>query len=188
MDPQRSPPLRKVKPFYFGRVQDSTSIPSATTGPPKVRRLLRIDFKNPKDDYTFVQELRSNQGTLVCHRKNRLHVAVIRESFSLAPLQMLEELAQVQHPNIADILDVYFHDGKLCIVGEHLDVSLFDLEFKRLVPEEWEIATIIAEVIKAMTYLLDTLPTCELHIDSVRLSLQGDVKLGMPPHPIVCRG
>ena len=35
-----------------------------------------------------------------------------------------------------------------------------------------------------MTYLLDTLPTCELHIDSVRLSLQGDVKLGMP-HPIL---
>lgn len=59
---------------------------------------------------------------------------------------MLEVLAQVQHPNIADILDVYFHDGKLCIIGEHLDVSLFDLEFKRLVPEEWEIATIIAEV------------------------------------------
>lgn len=107
---------------------------------------MRIDFKSPKDDYTFVQELRSNQGTLVCYRKNRLHLAVIRKSFSPTPLQMLEELAQVQHPNIADILDVYFHDGKLCIVGEHLDVSLFDLEFKRLVPEEWEIATIIAKV------------------------------------------
>jgi hypothetical protein len=38
---------------------------------------------------------------------------------------------------------MYFHDGKLCIIGEHLDVSLFNLEFKRLVPEEWEIATII---------------------------------------------
>jgi hypothetical protein len=59
---------------------------------------------------------------------------------------MLELLAQVQHPNIADILDVYFHDGKLCIVGEHLDVSLLDLEFNRLAPEEWEIATIVAEV------------------------------------------
>src|SRR5580700_2367714 len=32
-----------------------------------------------------------------------------------------------------------------------------------------------------MTYLLDTVPTCGLHIDSVRLSLQGGVKLGMPP-------
>jgi hypothetical protein len=35
------------------------------------------------------------------------------------------------------------------------------------------------KVVKAMTYLLNTMPTCELHIDSVRLSLQGDVKLGM---------
>ena len=34
-----------------------------------------------------------------------------------------------------------------------------------------------------MSYLLDTVPTCELYIDSVRLSLQGDVKLGMPPIP-----
>jgi serine/threonine protein kinase len=62
------------------------------------------------------------------------------------PLQMLELLAQVQHPNIADILDVYFYDGQLCIVSEYLDVSLLDLEFNRLAPEEWEIATIVAEV------------------------------------------
>ena len=36
-----------------------------------------------------------------------------------------------------------------------------------------------------MTYLLDTLPTCELYIDSVRLSLEGDVKLGMSTPCIV---
>lgn len=59
---------------------------------------------------------------------------------------MLEDIAQVEHPNIADILDVYFHEGMLCGVSEHLAVSLLDLEFKRLAPEEWEIATIIAEV------------------------------------------
>jgi serine/threonine protein kinase len=147
MDPQSSPPLRRVKPFYFGSLEDTTSAPSATTRPRKLRRLLRIDFKNPKEDYTFVQELRSNQGTLVCHRKNHLHPAVIRESFSPTPLQMIELLAQVQHPNIADILDVYFYDGQLCIVSEYLDVSLLDLEFNRLAPEEWEIATIVAEVI-----------------------------------------
>ncbi len=32
-----------------------------------------------------------------------------------------------------------------------------------------------------MTYLLDTVPTCKLRIDSVRLSLHGDVKLSMAP-------
>jgi hypothetical protein len=30
-----------------------------------------------------------------------------------------------------------------------------------------------------MTYLLDTVPACGLHIDSVRLLLKGDIKLGM---------
>lgn len=32
-----------------------------------------------------------------------------------------------------------------------------------------------------MTYLLDTVPICELRIDSIRLSLRGSVKLGMLP-------
>jgi len=32
-----------------------------------------------------------------------------------------------------------------------------------------------------MTYLLDTIPNCELYINSVRLSLHKDVKLSMPP-------
>ncbi|KAH8797475.1 hypothetical protein F5882DRAFT_255235, partial [Hyaloscypha sp. PMI_1271] len=154
------------------------SAPVATTGQQKLRHLLRIEFKDPKEDYTFIHEIHSNQGMLVCHRKSRFHLAVIRESFSPTPLQMLEVLAQIQHPNIADILGVYYHDNKLWVVSEYVDVSMLDLEFKRLAPEEWEIATIIGEVIKAMTYLLNTVPACGLHIDSVRLSLKGDVKLG----------
>jgi hypothetical protein len=32
-----------------------------------------------------------------------------------------------------------------------------------------------------MTYLLDTVPTCRIDIDSIRLSLHKGVKLGMPP-------
>lgn len=141
MDSQSRPFLRKVKSFYFG-----AQPPPSGTGPSKVRPLLRIDFKNPKDDYIFLQKLQSNRGTLGCHRKNRLHLAIIRESFSPAPLRMLEALAQVRHPNIADILEVYFCDSQLYIVGENLDVSLLDLEFTRLLSEEWEIATILAEV------------------------------------------
>jgi hypothetical protein len=145
MDLQNALLVRRVKPFYFGSLLDPTSAP-ATTGQQQLRRLLRIEFKNPKEDYIFFYEIRPNQGMLVCHRKNRLHLAVIRESFSPTPLRMLEVLVHVQHPNVADILDVYFHDSKLHIVSEHLDVSMLDLQFKRLAPEEWEIATIIAEV------------------------------------------
>ena len=94
MDLQNAPLVRRVKPFYFGSLLGPTSAP-ATTGQQQLRRLLRIEFKNPKEDYTFVHEIRSNQGVLVCHRKNRLHLAVIRESFSPIPLRMLEVLAHV---------------------------------------------------------------------------------------------
>lgn len=116
------------------------------TGPRKARRLLRVDLKNPEDDYVPLKKLQSNQGTLVCKLNNYLHLAIVRESFSSKPLQMLEEVAKVRHSNIADIMGVYFYEGKLSVVAEHLEVSLFDLEFDTFAPEEWEIATIIAEV------------------------------------------
>jgi hypothetical protein len=41
------------------------------------------------------------------------------------------------------------------------------------------------QVLKGMTYLLSVFPTGEIHVDSVRLSLHGDVKLGMPLYLIV---
>jgi len=150
MDLQASMRLRKVKPFYFENARSSMPASSATScGPPKARRLLKIDFKNPNTDYTFIRELKSNQGTLVCHQGSHLHLAVIRESFTPNPLPMLAKLAQVQHPNIAEILALYYHNSKLYIVSEYLDVSLLDLELNIITPEEWEIATIVAEVISS---------------------------------------
>ncbi|ELR08397.1 hypothetical protein VC83_03542 [Pseudogymnoascus destructans] len=173
MDPNSSLSIRRTKPIDFGSVHDTAS----SSRPWKLKRLLRIEFKSPKEDYLFFQELQSDQGTLVCHRKALFCLAVIRESFSPRPLHLLEELSLVQHPNIAEILDIYFYDGRLSIVTERLDICLLDLDFSRLPPEEWEIATIVAEIMKAMTYLMSTLPVSEISIDSVRLSLQGDVKL-----------
>ncbi|KAH8587327.1 hypothetical protein B0O99DRAFT_527010 [Bisporella sp. PMI_857] len=181
MDPPTNyPTLRKIKPFYNERNENAPSLPSARIGVSKVRKLLRVEFKDPKDDYRFVQELKSGQGVLSCHQRNPLHLAVIRQSFSQAPLHMLEVIAKLQHPNIANTVNAYFYDNKLSIVGEYVDISLLELAFNTLSPEEWEIATIIAEVCKAMVYLLDVLPVCEIHIDSVRVSLQGHVKLGKP--------
>lgn len=141
MDPNSGLSIRRTKPIDFGSVHDTAS----STRPWKLKRLLRTEFKSPKEDYLFFQE-QSDQGSLVCHRKAIFHLAVIRESFSPRPLHLLEELSLIQHPNIAEILDIYFYDGKLSIVTEHLDVCLLDLDFSRLPPEEWEIATIIAEV------------------------------------------
>jgi len=48
--------------------------------------------------------------------------------------------------NIANIYDVYCHDNKMFIASECLELSLADLDFPSFEFEEWEIATIIAEV------------------------------------------
>ncbi|KFZ16723.1 hypothetical protein V501_02088 [Pseudogymnoascus sp. VKM F-4519 (FW-2642)] len=176
MNPNSGLSIRRTKPIDFGSVNDTAS----STRPWKMKRLLRIEFKSPEEDYLFFRKLQSDQGNLVCHKKAIFRLSVIRESFAPRPLHLLEELSLIQHPNIAEILDIYFYKGRLSIVTEHLDVCLLDLDFSMLPPEEWEIATIIAEIIKAMTYFLSTLPASEISIESVRLSLQGDVKLGMP--------
>lgn len=139
---EHSPNLRRVKSFYFESDEDTAS--SITSW--QIKRLLRVEFKNPKEDYSFIHELEPNRGRVVCHRRNNHYLAVMRESFSPRPLQMLEEISRVQNPNIANILNVYFHEGRLMIVSEYLDVSLLDLQFHRLPPEEWEIATIVSEV------------------------------------------
>lgn len=135
--------LRRVKPFYFGVAMASSPVQINS----KVKHLLKIDFKSPYEDYLFVQALQRGQGTIVCHRKGHLKLALIRESYAPEPLQMLEMLSQVKHHNIADVNHVFFHDERLWIVGEHVGLSLLDLGFHRVLPEEWEIATIMAEVL-----------------------------------------
>jgi hypothetical protein len=51
-------------------------------------------------------------------------------------LQILKLLTYVQHLNIANILNVYFYNSQLGIVSKYLDISLLNLEFKKLALEE----------------------------------------------------
>ena len=144
MQPQQRPgaarlimhTIKRVDPFHFGSLLDKL---------PGIQQLMRIEFKNPEDDYIYVQPVKNN-GTLVLRRKNRLNLAVIRKSHSSLPLEMLRQFVSIQHENIADILNVYFYENQLLIISEYLDVSLFDMDFRQLSAEEWEMATIIQQV------------------------------------------
>ncbi|KAF8852976.1 hypothetical protein BDZ45DRAFT_599209 [Acephala macrosclerotiorum] len=145
---------------------------------PSTRCLVRVHFKDPKADYIFIKQIQPDEGYLACHRKKRWELGIVRESYSTAPLQVLELFSQVQHPNVASINEIYFFGERLYVVGEYLDVSLLDLGFQLLPPEEWEIATVTRCVLEAMSYLLETFPAQEIQIDSVRLSVMGQIKLG----------
>lgn len=137
--------IRRMRNFQFSGLRNA-ALSSSGTVPPKVKRLLEVNFKNVKCDYIFIRDMPSNQGVLVCHRKRRYQLAVVRQSYATVPLRMLEAFSTVQHPNVADIVGAYFHAGELRIVGEYLLVSLLDLGFDDQAPEEWEIATVVKQV------------------------------------------
>ena len=97
----------------------------------------------------FVHAMQSQRGTLVCRQRDHdspLQLAVVRQSYASVALPVLAEFSAVQHPNIAEIIDVYFFESQLLIATEYLDVSLLDLGFGILPAEEWEIATIIEQI------------------------------------------
>jgi hypothetical protein len=55
-------------------------------------------------------------------------------------------LSSIQHPNIATVYDLYCDDDKIFLVTEHLHISISQLDFQKYELEEWEMATIMAEV------------------------------------------
>ncbi|KFY03198.1 hypothetical protein V490_00250, partial [Pseudogymnoascus sp. VKM F-3557] len=76
------------------------------------------------------------------------------------------------------IYGVYSYIGKLLVVTEHLDISLAHLDFQSYETEEWEIATIVAEVLKGLTYISSKDISCQdLTTASIRLSVRGEIKL-----------
>lgn len=108
-----------------------------------VKRILRVLLRDPADDFHYIMRL--GQGTLAI-RKGSFHVVSIQPFQPADALQQMRMLADLQHPNIASIYDVYSHGEEQFLIMEHLSVRLSHLEVQEHELEEWEIATIISEV------------------------------------------
>jgi len=113
--------------------------------------LLRIWLRAPWDHYTPVLPLSTGGGAALVYRRG---VYFQQASIKVFPyprsVSVLQRLSHVRHANIARIFDAYCHEEKLFIAEEYLGVSLSDLDFHRFLLEEWEIATILAEVCEAL--------------------------------------
>ena len=157
--------------------------------------LLRIWLKSPWEDYIAVGKHSSCGGSALCYFKSGyFKKAHIKASLNPRTLSTLQKLSDFRHPNVAKIHDVYSFGDQLFIAMEHLEISLQDLHLGGILLEEWEIATVITEVrllifddlranrrkvLKASTYLLSKgIPCNSLSTSSVRLSKDGDVKIG----------
>jgi serine/threonine protein kinase len=110
--------------------------------------LLRVWWLlSPWEHYTSVEQLSSSGGSTLVYRNGAYFSKATMRVFPYPRnIQSLQLLSDIRHPNIAKIYDVYCHEGRLFVATEYLELSLPDLDFHLFEMEEWEIATIIAEV------------------------------------------
>jgi len=147
--------LKKIKtkfPSLQGRSEaapkSSTGVHSRLTGPvppETIHRILRIFLGDPWDDYDYVRYL--GQDMVARRKASYFKLVNIRKCHSSDVLdEQPRLLSSIQHPNIATVYDLYCNDDKIFIVTEHLHISISELDFRKYELEEWEVATIMAEV------------------------------------------
>jgi serine/threonine protein kinase len=192
--------LKRIKAILPSSSKSADGVHSRTTEtatPGTFRRILRILLGDPWDDYDYIGHL--DQVVLARHKASYFKLVNIRQFYCLNALehalQQSQILSSIQHPNIASIYDVYCCDDSTFLVTEHLNICISQLELQKYDLEEWEIATIIAEVltvyymkmlpdlrsqvIKGVAHISSLKLSCkELSSEHIRLSLDGEIKLG----------
>jgi len=104
--------------------------------------MLRILLGNPWDDYTYV----GCQGQDTIARKNSSYFKLVNIQSCTISDHQSRLLFNIQHPNIANIYDLYCDGNVAFCITEFFELSLPQLDVQKYELEEWEMATIIAEV------------------------------------------
>jgi hypothetical protein len=152
--------LKRIKTRFPILQVRSEEPPKSSTGvhsrsaelvrPERVHRMLRILLGDPWDDYDYICYL--GQDMIARRKASYFKLVNIRQCHSPDVLEKSRLLSSIQHPNIATVYDLYCDDDKIFLVTEHLHISISQLEFQKYELEEWEIATIIAEVQATSSY------------------------------------
>ena len=175
--PHRLKRVKTVLPSSLKSVEEIKS-PSIELIPPVAfRRILRILLKSPWDDYDNFRQL--DQVALAWHKSLYFRLVDVRKFDCDDVLQQFQAFSKIQHPNVASIHDTYCYDEQFFLITEHLEVSMSQLDIGNHKLQEWEIATIILEVLKAITHICSLQLSCaELSYEHIRLSSEGHLKLG----------
>lgn len=112
--------------------------------PSVLRKMLRIWLGDPWKEYEYIRNL--GPVLLASRRDSYFNLVIIRECDSFNIVEHTRILSRIQHPNVANIHDVYSYNDTSFLIMEHLDISISQLDFQKYELEEWEIATIISEV------------------------------------------
>ncbi|APA13371.1 predicted protein [Sclerotinia sclerotiorum 1980 UF-70] len=180
MTDRMTPSLHRT-PARLGNNSAQSSAKLATTSNDRAKQgnLLRVWLTSPWGDYQSIAPITAKGCLLACRKGDYFEKVTIGVYEGDDTLQFLQALSVIQHANISKILDIYCDENKIFIASEYFELSLVDLDFQMFEFDEWEIATIITEVLKGSEYLLCQGVSCkELSMLNIRLSINGDVKIG----------
>lgn len=139
---------KKVSSFLAPRQADSSSndkdqsteLLSGGT----VQKLLEVILGDPWNDYEYLYHL--DQVIVAKRRSKYFDLVHIRKCRSSDAMEHIRALSSIQGPNIATVHNVFCDGDEVFVVTERLDLVFPQLEIQRYELDEWEIATIIAEV------------------------------------------
>jgi hypothetical protein len=132
-----------------------SSTDSSTPGAVTHSSLLRVWFRSPWEDYESSGSARDSlaprsnptaEPVLAFRRTSYFSKASIRAFQSYGRVTMLEALSRLEHPNIANLFDIYLHNSTMFVASEYLELAFSELDFLCPPFEEWEIATVANEV------------------------------------------
>ncbi|CZS92442.1 uncharacterized protein RAG0_02970 [Rhynchosporium agropyri] len=142
-----------------------------------VKRILLVFLRNPWNDYIAIRYIGQN---IIARQKNsyfklvnirQCHRNILKESCILSTLE---------HPNIAKFYAVYCDGAKASLITENLDICITQLELQKYEIEEWEMATILLEVLKGVSYLESVGISCkEISKENIWMSVGGAIKIVM---------
>ncbi|KAH8674434.1 hypothetical protein BGZ60DRAFT_404015 [Tricladium varicosporioides] len=166
-------------PNRTGEMSKSTNnIHLEPVSPVTVNRMLRILLGDPWDHYNYVHSC--EQDIVAKQKVSYFKLVNIRQYHSTDILEKSRLLSSIQCPNIATVYSLYCDGNKTFVVTEYLDTSLPQLQLEKYYLEEWEIATIMAEVLKGVAYMSSLKLSCRnISRANIRLSLGGEVKLAL---------
>jgi hypothetical protein len=155
--PRRLKRVKAILPTAFkgrsGETDDANDVPSQTTEPAftgTCHRILRVFLGDPWDNYEYIRHI--DQVILARDISSYFKLVNIRQ-YSTSKLleQQVKIISAMQHPNLATIYNIYCDSDKAFLITENLDISISHLDFQSCELEEWEIATVIAEVCAVST-------------------------------------
>ncbi|KAF7894688.1 uncharacterized protein EAF01_010138 [Botrytis porri] len=179
--------INKASAMIYSRLTDlclDSILPSRASSASilggRYTNLLRVWLSDPWKDYEAIMPTTDEGSILACRNGTYFLKVNIGVYEGKNTELLLRALSKIQHPSISKIFDVYCYDSKVFVASEYPELPLVDLDFHIFHFDEWEIATIIKEVLRGSEYLLRQGVSCkDISMSNIRLSINGDIKIAL---------